>query len=65
MKAGTGTDATARSTGMDEPMADMAADPFAELVERFCAGQSALRARLARTGDAVDMAPSGCSGVAV
>lgn len=38
---------------------------IAEAIERFCAGQSELRARLARADDAADIAPSGCSGVAV
>jgi hypothetical protein len=37
---------------------------IAEAIEHFCVGQSELRARLARIGDAVGIAPSGCNGVA-
>ena len=65
MKADAGFEATAWATVGEEPATDMTADPFAELVERFCAGQAELRERLGRAGDAADMAPSGCTGVAV
>jgi hypothetical protein len=42
-------------------------DPFADMVEAFCAGQSELRARLARVGgpDGASAPGNGCNGNAV